>query len=153
MVHSLCIGQSSACLSISSFLLLRASIELLFCEIAYTYGMRRGEILNLRVRQANLVRRTLRLERDETKNGEAREVEMTPALYELVKQAVVGKTKYDYLITRKSKKGIKAQIGDFRKHGGRSRSPLASDNGLAKIAASRSARRDARAAAGGSTLA
>jgi integrase len=83
----------------------------LFTEIAYTYGWRRSELAGLRVRQADLVRRTLRLEVGETKNDEGREVVMTDPVYQLVKQAVIGKGPDDLLLTRENE----WPFGDFRK--------------------------------------
>ncbi|HXY06719.1 MAG TPA: tyrosine-type recombinase/integrase [Terriglobales bacterium] len=85
----------------------------LFVEIAYTYGMRRSEIANLRVSQVDLVRRTIRLEVGATKNDEGREVIMTPAVYELARQAMVGKKAEDLLITRETvgRSGISASAG------------------------------------------
>jgi len=83
----------------------------LFVEIAYTYGMRRGEIANLRVSQVDLVRRTIRLEVGETKNDDGRQVVMTPVIYELVREAIIGKKPDDLLITRENGQ----PVGNFRK--------------------------------------
>ena len=82
-----------------------------FLELAYTYGWRRGELLGLRVRQVNLVERTIRLDAGTTKNGEGRQVSMTSAIHVLLQQAVAGKSAQDFVLTRKSGKPIK----DFRK--------------------------------------
>jgi integrase len=83
-----------------------------FLEIAYTFGWRKGELLGLRVHQCNLLTRTIRLEGDQSKNGRAREVVMTAAVYELIKQAVVGKNPDDFLLTRE---GGGKPVRDFRR--------------------------------------
>ncbi len=49
-----------------------------FLELAFTYGWRLGELLGLRVRQVDLAQQTIRLDVGSTKNGEGREVSMTP---------------------------------------------------------------------------
>ena len=51
---------------------------------AYSFGFRKGEMLNLRVRQVDLLERWLELETDSTKNGEPRKVRMTTEVYELI---------------------------------------------------------------------
>jgi len=59
--------------------------------VAYSYGWRRGELINLRVRQVDLINRTIRLDPGTTKNGEGREVTMTGEVAELLRAAVDGK--------------------------------------------------------------
>jgi integrase len=54
----------------------------LFLELAYTYGWRKTELLGLRVRQCDLIASSIRLEAAQSKNGQAREVVMTAAVYE-----------------------------------------------------------------------
>jgi hypothetical protein len=70
-------------------------------------ALSREEISNLRVGQVDLVRCTIRLEVGETKNDEG----MTPAVYELTRQAMVGKKAEDLLITKPNDR----PVGDFRK--------------------------------------
>ena len=53
-------------------------------ECGRTHGWRIGEFLDLRVKQVNLLNRTIRLEPGTTKNRERREVTMTKAVYELL---------------------------------------------------------------------
>ena len=78
---------------------------------AVTYGWRVGELLNLRVRQVNLVGRTIRLEPGETKNREGREVVIASStLLELLRQCVTGKDQDDHVFTRGDK-----PVRDFRK--------------------------------------
>jgi integrase len=81
-----------------------------FLEVAYSYGWRRGELLDLRVRHVDLSSRTIRLNPGSTKNGEGREVTMTPEVEELLRAAVEGKGPNDFVFTREDGKPVK----DFR---------------------------------------
>jgi integrase len=83
----------------------------LFLELDFTYGWRKSELLALRVNQCDLISRTIRLEADQSKNQEARQVVMTAAVYELVSQAVIGKGQDDFLLTREGNKPVR----DFRR--------------------------------------
>jgi len=83
----------------------------LFLELSYTYGWRKRELLNLRVRQIDLVWKTIRLDVGTTKNREGREVTMTAAILELMRQAVAGKGPDDFVLTRPDGKPVR----DFRK--------------------------------------
>jgi integrase len=69
-------------------------------ELGFTYGWRKSELLGLRVGQVDLADRTLRLDAGETKNDEARLVEMTATVYELVKVCCQGKGPGDLVFTR-----------------------------------------------------
>jgi integrase len=72
-----------------------------FLELAYSFGWRCGELLNLRVRHVNLRARTLRLDPGTTKNGEGREVPIfNDPLLELLRQACDGKQSDDALLAR-----------------------------------------------------
>jgi integrase len=75
-----------------------------------TYGWRISELLNLRVKQVNLLGRTIRLEPGTTKNKEGREVTMTEAVYQLLASCVSAKSADDYVFTRKNGKRVR----DFR---------------------------------------
>ena len=79
-------------------------------ELAYTYGWRHGELLGLKVEQISIADRTIRLNRGETKNGEGREVTMTPLLRQLLQECVRGKQTDEFALTRKDGK----PVGDFR---------------------------------------
>lgn len=79
-------------------------------EVAFTYGWRIGELLDLRVRQVDLRARTIRLDPGTTKNDEGREVTMTPEVEELLRAAVDGKGPDDFVFTRENGKPVK----DFR---------------------------------------
>jgi integrase len=83
----------------------------LFLEIGYSFAWRKSEILNLRVRNVSLGARTIRLDAGATKNGEGREVPMTQRIAALVEQAIAGKTKDDYLLTRDDGQRVR----DFRR--------------------------------------
>ena len=79
-------------------------------ELGYSYGWRRGELLELRVRQVNFPNRTLRLDPGTTKNKEGREVAMTGKVHDLLREAVKGKHSDDYVLTRNGG----APVRDFR---------------------------------------
>jgi integrase len=66
-------------------------------EVAYQFGWRSGEIKTMRVRQADIAARTLRLEPHTTKNDEGREAVMPPRLAALVEQCAIGKRADDLL--------------------------------------------------------
>jgi integrase len=83
-------------------------------EVAYTYGWRRGEMLSLQVRQVDLQARTIRLDPGTTKNGEGREVVMTPEVEELLRAAVGNKKPKDSVFTREDGKPIKDFRGAWR---------------------------------------
>jgi integrase len=83
----------------------------LWLEMAFEYGWRRNELLNLRCRQANTNTGLIRLDVGETKGGEGREVTMSATIREMVKLAAAGKTPDDFLLTRADGSRVK----DFRK--------------------------------------
>jgi integrase len=69
-------------------------------ECAFTYGWRKSELLNLRVRQADLVNRTITLDVGSTKNKKGRTVHMTALVYELLRACVMGKQPEDHVFSR-----------------------------------------------------
>ncbi len=77
-------------------------------EVAFSYGWRKGELLTMRVRQADFVGRELRL--FTSKNGEPRTVPMTPTVYQLLKALCDGKEPNDPVFTREDGSPVK----DFR---------------------------------------
>jgi len=88
-------------------------------EVGYTYGWRKSELLSRRVRHADLLERTLSLDPGETKNGEARLVEMTGKVFELLKECSAGKAADEFLFTRaRDRRGRRIRTGgriaDFR---------------------------------------
>ena len=78
--------------------------------VAYSYGLRKGELLGLRVRQLDFEARTLRLWTGETKSGEGRTVGMTKEGEELLAPCVKDKGPEDPVFTWPSGKPVK----DFR---------------------------------------
>ncbi len=79
--------------------------------LGFTYGWRRGELLGMRVKQVNLLDRTIRLEPGTTKNDEGRSVKLTSECYELVRACVEGKAPEDYIFTREDG----GRVRDFSK--------------------------------------
>ena len=78
---------------------------------AYTFGFRKGELLNLRVRQVDLLDRTIRLNPGETKSGDGRVVVMTSDVTTLLAACIAGKGSEDYVFTRASGQ----RVAGFRK--------------------------------------
>ncbi|HEY4930058.1 MAG TPA: site-specific integrase [Terriglobales bacterium] len=78
-------------------------------ECGRTYGWRKGELLNMRVSQADLAQRVIRLEPGTTKNRDGRTAAMTDAVWALLGALVEGKGPNDYVFTRGGK-----PIKDFR---------------------------------------
>lgn len=87
-----------------------------FLELAYGYGWRRSELLELRVEQVDFALGKIRLEPGTTKNRDGREVRITPNMAALLREAVRGKAKADYVLTRdcKTRDGKKKPIKDMR---------------------------------------
>lgn len=79
-------------------------------EVGRTYGWRVGELLSMRVRQVDLMSRTIRLEPGTTKNRDGREVTMTKRVHELLKLCVFGKQHDDFVFTRRNGTPVR----DFR---------------------------------------
>lgn len=73
-----------------------------FLETAYTFGFRRGELLNLRVGQVDLFDRLIRLDGSDTKTGKPRTVPMTERVFKYLTACCSGKAETDYVFTRKS---------------------------------------------------
>jgi integrase len=87
----------------------------LYLELGFTYGWRKGELLNLRVRHVNLANRKIRLDPGTTKNDEGREVVMTAKVAELLRLAVAAKRGDDFVLTRDAQRGRPAApVRDFR---------------------------------------
>lgn len=85
-----------------------------FLEVAYSYGWRRGELIGLRVGQVDLRNRTIRLNPGTTKNGEGREVTLTPEVEGLLRASVEGKEADDFVFTREDGKPVKDFRGAWR---------------------------------------
>lgn len=71
-----------------------------FLACAYTFGFRRGELLNLQVRQVDFFDRWIILEAGTTKNGDSRKAYMTGDLFELMKACCSGKKPDAHVFTR-----------------------------------------------------
>jgi len=80
-----------------------------FLEVSYTYGWRKSELLNMRVRQVDLVGKTLRLFAGTTKNDDGREVTLSAMAFTLLQECVRGKGPDDHVFTRAGK-----PVRDFR---------------------------------------
>ena len=78
--------------------------------VAYTYGWRKGELLNLQVSQVDLASATLRLNPGTTKNDEGRTVKLTNELRGMLRGLVRRKSETDYVFTR----GDGQRVLDFR---------------------------------------
>lgn len=76
----------------------------------YTFGFRRAELLNLRVRQVNLTDSTINLPAGATKNSKGRALVMTQEVCGLVRALIHGKTANDFVFTYDDG----SQVIDFR---------------------------------------
>lgn len=74
--------------------------------VAYSFGFRKGELLEMRVNQVDLLGKTIRLWRGTTKSGEPRLVSMTPEVALLLKECAHDKKPDDYVFTRDNGKPI-----------------------------------------------
>jgi integrase len=89
-------------------------------EIGFVFGFRKSELLKLRVRQFDLLERTITLEAGETKNGEGRQVELTDEAFDLLQECVAGKDQEAFVFTRtresngRRTKASDGHIVDFR---------------------------------------
>src|SRR5438093_5606741 len=80
-------------------------------EVAHVYGWRKQELLNLRVRQVDLISRTIRLDPGATKNREGREAAMTDAVHVLLTECLEGKQPEHFVFTRPNGRPVRS----FRK--------------------------------------
>jgi len=78
--------------------------------VAYNFGWIKSELLGLRVRQVDLLARTIHLEVGETKNDGGRTVVMTDEVYTLLAACVARKAPDNYVFTRENGQ----QVRDFR---------------------------------------
>jgi len=84
-------------------------------EVGRTYGWRVGELLSMRVRQVDLMSRTIRLDPGTTKNRDGREVTMTRRVQELMKLCVFGKQPDDFVFTRSNGTPVRDFRGTWEK--------------------------------------
>lgn len=71
-------------------------------EVAYSYGWRKSELLELKVSQVDMAERTIALNPGETKNDESRVVVMTAKIFDLIGACIAAKAPGDYVFTRSS---------------------------------------------------
>jgi integrase len=71
-----------------------------FIECCYTFGFRKSELLNIRVRLVDLLERWIHLSDENTKNDRPRKVKMTTKVFELMRACVHGKAPAAYVFTR-----------------------------------------------------
>jgi integrase len=76
--------------------------------VASNLAWRKGEVLNLRVRQVDLHSGVIRLEQGTTKNGEGRVVKMTSEVAVLIEACIAGKGPEDYVLSREDGKRVKS---------------------------------------------
>jgi integrase len=79
-------------------------------RLSFFHGWRISELLNMRVKQIDLLSRTIRLEPGRTKNRDGREVTMTKRVHELLKLCVFGKAGESFVFTRSNGQAVR----DFR---------------------------------------
>ncbi len=79
--------------------------------VFYSFGWRKSELLNLRVRQVDLKARTIRLDAGTTKNNRGRLARMTEEVHTLLTACIERKQPEDYVFTR----GDDRRVKDFRK--------------------------------------
>lgn len=77
-----------------------------FLAIAYKFGLRKEELLSLRVGQVDLAERVIRLDPGTTKNDEGRIAPMTSEIHELLKLCVKGKKPDGFVFTRNGRRVI-----------------------------------------------
>jgi integrase len=77
--------------------------------IAFNFGWRKGELLNLHVKRIDLKGKRIRLEPGSTKSGQGREVMMTREMLPLIAACVAGKKPSDHVFSRGD-----TRVRDFR---------------------------------------
>ena len=73
---------------------------LLACS--FSFGFRKSELLNLRVRQVDLLSRAIMLERHQTKSGTARQAFLTEETFQLLAACFSGKKSDGFVLTREN---------------------------------------------------
>jgi len=81
-----------------------------FLAVAYSFGFRSRELLKLKVRQVNMLERTISLEPGSTKNKEGPTVKMTEEVYLLLFECIRGKGSDEFVFTWKDSR----EVLDFR---------------------------------------
>jgi hypothetical protein len=83
-------------------------------ELGVTYGIGKGQLLGLQVRQINLEEQLIMLNPGGTKNGLGRNLRMTSIMFELISELIRGKAPEDYVFTRE-----RTRTGHKSRNGGR----------------------------------
>ncbi|HTQ59971.1 MAG TPA: site-specific integrase [Candidatus Solibacter sp.] len=78
--------------------------------VAYRFGFRKSELLNLRVGQVDLQTKTISLLPGETKNGQGRTIVMTSDVLALISECIKGKQAADFVFTWQDGRRVR----DFR---------------------------------------
>ena len=84
-------------------------------ELGGTYGWRRSELINLRVRQIDLSAKSIRLDPGTTKNDDGREVSLTSTLVGLLSLCIHGKKPDDPVLTWEDGSPVKDFRGSWAK--------------------------------------
>jgi integrase len=84
-----------------------------FIACCYTFGFRRGEMLNLRVRQCDFFDVWIQLEEGTTKNDEGRKAHMTSEVFNLLKSCCEGKNPDDLVFTREDGSAVRELREDW----------------------------------------
>lgn len=85
-----------------------------FIALAFSFGFRRGELLNLKVRNVDFFGGWLELEQGETKNGESRKVKLTGETFTLSKACATGKDPDDFPLTREDGTNVADMRDDWQ---------------------------------------
>jgi integrase len=80
--------------------------------LAYSFGFRKAELLSLKVSDVDLMAGTIRLRT--SKNGEARQVNLTGETCQLLAACVSGKEPEDAVFSRTELSGKRVPVADFR---------------------------------------
>lgn len=80
--------------------------------LAYSFGFRKAELLNMKVRNVDLFGGTVGI--DTSKNGEARKVSLTDETRKLLAACISGKEPQEPLFTRTELSGKRVAVADFR---------------------------------------
>jgi integrase len=78
--------------------------------LGYSFGFRKAELLNMRLRQVDLLNRTVTLDQGTTKNSDGRIVKLTSATFEMLKQCMLSKIPEDFVVSRRDGQPVR----DFR---------------------------------------
>jgi integrase len=78
--------------------------------LGYCFGFRKAELLSMRLRQVDLLNRTVTLDPGTTKNSDGRIVKLTSETFELLKPCMLAKSAGDFVVSRRDGQPVR----DFR---------------------------------------